>query len=129
MCRRVRHRRLAKRAGKADGRERGLCGERLAGKGRQSELTCRYHFLISRWQNNRRERNVKMSASRGAKPMAERKTEEESPAQPRPDAPQLQKLEIDFETLVVAGIVAVIVRSPKRRTNPWAQSKAMNKIK
>jgi len=48
--------------------------------------------------------------------MTKRKTENESLTQRRPDAPQLPKLEIDFETLVAAGIAAAIMRSPKRRT-------------
>jgi hypothetical protein len=47
--------------------------------------------------------------------MAKRKTEEESLAQRKPDAPQLPKVEIDFETLVAAGIAAAIIRSPKKR--------------
>ena len=38
--------------------------------------------------------------------MAKRKTEEESPAQRKPDAPKLAKVKIDFETLVAAGIAA-----------------------
>jgi len=50
--------------------------------------------------------------------MAKRKTEEESLAQRKPDAPQLPKVEIDFETLVAAGIAAAIIRSPKKRRNP-----------
>jgi len=58
------------------------------------------------------------SASRGEEPMAKRKTEEESLAQRKPDAPQLPKVEIDFETLVVGGIAAVITKSPKKRRNP-----------
>ncbi len=57
-------------------------------------------------------------ASRGEEPMAKRKTEEESLAQRKPDAPQLPKVEIDFETLVAAGIAAAIIRSPKKRRNP-----------
>jgi hypothetical protein len=55
------------------------------------------------------------SASRGEEPMAKRKTEEQSLAQRRPDSPQLPKLEVDFETLVAAGIAAAIMRSPKKR--------------
>jgi len=50
--------------------------------------------------------------------MAKRKTEEEALGQPRPGAAQLQKIEIDFEALVIAGIAAVIMKSPKRLTNP-----------
>ncbi len=50
--------------------------------------------------------------------MAKRKTEEESLAQRKPDAPQLPKVEIDFETLVAGGIAAVITKSPKKRRNP-----------
>jgi len=50
--------------------------------------------------------------------MAKRKTEEESLAQRKPDAAQLPKVEIDFETLVAAGIAAAIIRSPKKRRNP-----------
>jgi len=52
--------------------------------------------------------------------MAKRQTEELSLAQRRSGAAQLQKLEIDFEALVIAGIAAVIMRSPKRRTKPWS---------
>jgi hypothetical protein len=55
-----------------------------------------------------------------AERMAKRQTEELSLAQRRSGAAQLQKLEIDFEALVIAGIAAVIMRSPKRRTNPWS---------
>ena len=47
-----------------------------------------------------------------------RKTEEESSAQRKPDALQPQKLEIDFETLVIFGIAAEMIRSRKIRTNP-----------
>jgi len=50
--------------------------------------------------------------------MAKRKTEEESLAQRKPDAAQLPKVEIDFETLVAAGIAAAIIRSPNRRRKP-----------
>jgi hypothetical protein len=50
--------------------------------------------------------------------MPKRKTEEESPAQRKPDAPQPQKLEIDFETLVIFGIAAEMIRSTKIRTSP-----------
>jgi len=52
--------------------------------------------------------------------MAKRKTEEESLAQRKPDAPQLPKVEIDFETLVAAGIAAAIIRSPNRRRKAGA---------
>jgi len=45
--------------------------------------------------------------------MAKQKTERGSPEQPKPDAPQTQKLEVDFEGLVIAGIAAVIMKSPK----------------
>jgi hypothetical protein len=44
--------------------------------------------------------------------MAKRNPEEESLAQTKPDAPQLPKVEIDFETLVAGGIAAVITKSP-----------------
>src|SRR6266852_9774621 len=54
----------------------------------------------------------------GEEPMVKRKTEEESLAQRKPDAPQLPKVEIDFETLVAAGVAAAIIRSPKKRRNP-----------
>ena len=60
------------------------------------------------------------SGSGGEQAMAEQKTEKESPEQRKPDAPQLQKHEIDFEALVIAGIAAVIMKSPKRRTKPWS---------
>jgi hypothetical protein len=46
----------------------------------------------------------------------EEKTEKESLTQRRPHAPQLPKIEIDFETLVAAGIAAAIIRSPKPTT-------------
>jgi hypothetical protein len=52
--------------------------------------------------------------------MAKLKTEKESPEQQNPDASQLQKQEIDFEALVIAGIAAVIIKSRKRRTKPWS---------
>jgi hypothetical protein len=42
--------------------------------------------------------------------MAKRRTEEESTAQRKPDAPQLAKVEIDFETLVAGDIAAAIIR-------------------
>jgi transposase-like protein len=57
------------------------------------------------------------SGSGGEQAMAEQKTEKESSEQRKPAA-QLQKLEIDFEALVIAGIAAVIMRSPKRRPKP-----------
>jgi hypothetical protein len=60
------------------------------------------------------------SGSGGEQAMAEQKTEKESPEQRKPDASQLQKQEIDFEALVIAGIAAVIMKSPKRRTKPWS---------
>jgi len=60
--------------------------------------------------------------------MAKRKTEEESLAQRKPDAAQLPKVEIDFETLVAAGIAAAIIRSPNRRRKAGAQgAKRSNK--
>jgi hypothetical protein len=52
--------------------------------------------------------------------MAKQKIEKESPEQRNPDASQLQKQEIDFEALVIAGIAAVIMKSRKRRTRPWS---------
>jgi hypothetical protein len=52
--------------------------------------------------------------------MAKLKTEKESLEQQKPDTLQLQKHEIDFEALVIAGIAAVIVKSRKRRTKPWS---------
>jgi hypothetical protein len=57
------------------------------------------------------------SGSGGEQAMAEQKTKKESPEQRKPDAPQLQKHEIDFEALVISGIVAEIIRLPKRQTN------------
>jgi hypothetical protein len=47
--------------------------------------------------------------------MAKRKTEEESLAQRKPDAAQLPKVEIDFETLVAAGIAATIRGNSSQR--------------
>jgi hypothetical protein len=60
--------------------------------------------------------------------LAKRKTEEESLAQRRPDAPHLPKVEIDFETLVAAVIAAAIIRSPKKAETPQVQPSVINKI-
>jgi hypothetical protein len=52
--------------------------------------------------------------------MAKRKSGEESTEKRKPDAPQPQKQEIDFEARFIAGIAAVIMKSRKRRTKPWS---------
>jgi hypothetical protein len=60
--------------------------------------------------------------------MAKQKTEEESLAQGKPAAPQLPKVEIDFETLVAAGIAAAVIRSPKKRRKPRSNPAPISKI-
>jgi hypothetical protein len=47
--------------------------------------------------------------------MVKRNPEEESRAQRKADVRELPKVEIDFETLVAAGIAAVVTKSPKKR--------------
>jgi hypothetical protein len=46
------------------------------------------------------------------------KTGEESTGQQKPDVPQPQKPDVDFETLLISGIATEIIRSYKTRTNP-----------
>ena len=84
-----------------------------------SEPGCCCPFFVSRWQPIRDARMVEQvrSGSGGEQAMAEQKTEKESPEQRKPDAPQLQKHEIDFEELVITGIATVIMKSPKGAEN------------
>jgi hypothetical protein len=60
------------------------------------------------------------AAAGGEEPMAKRKTGEKSTEKQKPDSPQPQKVEVDFDALVIAGIAGVILKSRKRRTKPWA---------
>jgi hypothetical protein len=50
--------------------------------------------------------------------MAKPNPEEEFRALRKPLAPQVPRVEIDLETLVAAGIAAVVAKSPKQRRSP-----------
>jgi hypothetical protein len=52
--------------------------------------------------------------------MAKLKTEKGSPEQQKPNAPQPQKVEVDFDALVIAGIAGVVIKSRKKRRGPWS---------
>ncbi len=49
------------------------------------------------------------------RPMAKRKTGEQSLSRQRPDLPQSPRAEIDFETLIAAGIAAVVIKPARKR--------------
>jgi hypothetical protein len=60
------------------------------------------------------------SGSGGEQAMAEQRTEKESPEQQKPNAPQPQKVEVDFDALIIAGIAGVFIKSRKKRRRPWS---------
>jgi hypothetical protein len=73
-------------------------------------------FFVSRWQPIRDAAHGQTKSVPGpaeSRRSLKQKTEKESTEQRKHDAPQPQRPEVDFEGLVIVGIGAVIMKSPK----------------